>query len=112
MRTSNISELIPDVQQGGLYVFFGGASFPVGNATQQCSSSSAVVPCPAEVASFHVLPSQSQTLFSFFVQPLNFYSNLASDNAAVVQELAVSSLHYSGPDVDPRLAGRVEVIRV
>jgi len=51
LRTKDVTGEIFGAQQGLVYIFYGGPSFPKGDATSHCSFLSLVDPCPAERAS-------------------------------------------------------------
>lgn len=57
-RTNDITEEIRGAEEGGLFVFYGGYSFPSGNATRGCLE---VAPCPGEKAPIMVKSVQEQS---------------------------------------------------
>ncbi|KAK2566631.1 Phosphatidylinositol-glycan-specific phospholipase D [Acropora cervicornis] len=80
-RTNDITEEIRGAEEGGLFVFYGGYSFPSGNATRGCLE---VDPCPGEKASIMVKSVQEQSRLGS-----SFISVPATDHSAI--SLVISS---------------------
>lgn len=57
-RTEDITEELKGAEEGQLYVFYGGKSFPSGRATRECQE---VEPCPGEKASYVLKSSEERS---------------------------------------------------
>lgn len=80
-RTEDITEELRGAEEGELYVFYGGSSFPSGNATRGCQK---IDPCPGEKASLTVKsPEERSRLGAVFL-------NVPSTSSSAVN-LVVSS---------------------
>eukprot|EP00005_Dracoamoeba_jomungandri_P013797 CAMPEP_0174266644 /NCGR_PEP_ID=MMETSP0439-20130205/30978_1 /TAXON_ID=0 /ORGANISM="Stereomyxa ramosa, Strain Chinc5" /LENGTH=861 /DNA_ID=CAMNT_0015353739 /DNA_START=25 /DNA_END=2610 /DNA_ORIENTATION=+ len=63
LRTSDITEELFGAEQGSVFVFNGGPSFPKGNVTSNCGSTLPTSPCPGKVANYHLNPSVDNNRF-------------------------------------------------
>lgn len=62
-RTDDFTGEIYGGEEGGIYVYYGGAKFPTGDATKHCGLLGINQPCTSKVASFTVHPSESFSRF-------------------------------------------------
>ncbi|PVD23836.1 hypothetical protein C0Q70_17110 [Pomacea canaliculata] len=97
-RTEDITEEIHAGEEGGVYIFLGGKTFPRGNnATFHCLPSSLVKPCPAQSASIEL---------TFGEDRARLGSQFAVVKSKTQLQVLVTALHSSR---GARLSGTVAV---
>lgn len=91
-RTNDLTEEIHGAEEGGLFIFYGGNSFPSGNATRNCLE---VDPCPEEKASMMVKSFQERSrLGSTFVSITT--PNPTTNNLVISSPRSSSEAFHAG----------------